>query len=53
MRAADVVEAYPVADDMACVFQGFKAMTMATLLLERMDDPPDHAVLPRAIRRAD
>ena len=45
MRAAGVVEAYPVADGTACVLQGLKAMTMRALLLERTDDPLDHAVL--------
>jgi len=51
MRAAGVVEAYPVADDTACVLQGLKAMTMRALLLERTDDPLDHAVLLRLIQR--
>ena len=51
MRAAGVVEAYPVTDDTACVLQGLKAMTMRALLLERTDDPLGHAVLLWAMRR--
>ena len=51
MKAAGVVEAYPAADDTARVLQGLKAMTMRALLLECTDDPLDHAVLLRAMRR--
>ena len=45
MRAAVIVEADPVGDDAGRVLDALEAMAMNALLLERADDPLDHAVL--------
>lgn len=50
MRAAVVVEADPVTDDAGRVLGALEAMAMNALLLERADDPLDHAFLLRAVR---
>ena len=47
MRAAVVVEADPVTDDAGRVLDVLEAMAMNALLLERADNPLDHAVLLR------
>ena len=46
-----VVEADPLCDYARGVLLGFKAMTIHTLLFQRSDDPFDHAVLLRTVRR--
>ena len=46
-----VVELDPVADYSAGVLQGFEAVSMRALLLDRADDALDHAVLLLAVRR--
>ncbi len=46
-----VVEADPLCDDTRGVLLGFEAVTMNALLFQRPDDPFDHAVLLRAVRR--
>ena len=51
MGPPGVVEADPLCDDTRGVLLGFEAVTMYTLLFQRPDDPFDHAVLLRAVRR--
>ena len=46
-----VVELDPVADHAAGVLLAFEPMAMRTLLLQGADDPLDHPVLLRAVRR--
>ena len=46
-----VVEADPLSDDARGVLLGFEAVTLYALLCQRPDDPFDHAVLLRAVRR--
>lgn len=46
-----VVELNPVGDYPAGVLQRLEPMSMHTLLFKRSDNPFDHAVLPRAMRR--
>lgn len=50
MRAAIVVETDPVGNDARGVLNALEAMAMNALLLERSDDPLDHAVLLWAVR---
>ena len=49
MWAVPVVEPYPVPQHTAGVLQGFEPVPVGTLLLDRADDPLDHAVLLRAV----
>jgi hypothetical protein len=44
-----VVEQDPVADHPTGVLQGFEAVPMGALFLERTDEALDHAVLLRAV----
>lgn len=46
-----VVKADPVANDAADVPQRFEAVPVGTLLFQRPDNPFDHTVLLRAMRR--
>lgn len=50
MRAAIVVETDPVGNDARGVLNALEAMAMNALLLERSDDPLNHAVLLWAVR---
>ena len=49
MWALLVVEPYPVPQHTTGVLQGFESVPVGTLLLDRADDPLDHAVLLRAV----
>ena len=49
MWALLVVEPYPVPQHTTGVLQGFEPVPVGTLLLDRADDPLDHAVLLRAV----
>ena len=49
MWALLVVEPDPVTQYTAGVLQGFEPVPVGTLLLDRADDPLDHAVLLRAV----
>ncbi len=51
MGPTGVVEADPLSDDARGVLLGLEAMTVYALLLQGADDPLDHAVLLRAVRR--
>ncbi len=51
MRPALVVKPNPVTDDSIGMLQGFKPLTMNTLLFQGSDHTLDHPILLRAMRR--
>lgn len=51
IRTAGFVKANPGSTGSTGMLQGFKAMSMGALLLQRSDDTLDHAVLPGTVRR--
>lgn len=51
MRASVVVELDPVANHANGMLRAFKPVPVDALFLQDADDPLDHAVLSRAVRR--
>ncbi len=51
MRAPAVIKADPITDDAAGMLQCLESMAVYALLFQRTNDPLDHPILLRAVRR--